>query len=278
MNRSSAVSAEQNKAIYREYHDQIIEKRFHSASPIRRHAHEAQYQAFVDLVPAGASVIDAGCGEGILSVMLAKQGCKVLGVDLSEPNIAAARRYAEEQGVSDRVSFQTGDAERLPAGDREFQFAVSSHVLEHLPDFDQGARELRRVASMSVILAIPTCVNPASMVLLGGDKYWVISRRTPLGWLIGLLRVLAAFFTGTEGVNETYVGNPDLIHIHRFPWRAKQRLERCGLRVIRYRASSFPIPYLPFAVPLSRALLAFCWLPMFRNFGFGTTYVCNLNR
>ena len=260
--------------MYSDLHDQIIEKRFHAASPIRRHAHHAQYHVFVDLVPAGATVIDSGCGEGVLSVLLAQKGCTVTGVDLSEPNIEAAKKYAAEQGVSDRCTFLVGDAEALPVPDKSFDYAVSSHVLEHVPDFTKGASELSRVTKQNAIIAIPTCLNLCSLVQLGGDKYWAISRRTPYAIFVGFLRVLFAFVTGKEGVNEGYAGRKDLVHILRFPWRGKTLIETGNLRVRSYQASSLVIPYVSWFVPLSKFLLKGSHLPILRNFGYGTTYIC----
>lgn len=268
------LDSDGNKAVYTQLHDEILEKRFNSTSPIRRHAHHTQYQAFVDLIPAGATVLDSGCGEGIMCVMLAKKGCIVTGVDLSEPNVAACKKYAEEQGVGDKTTFLVGDAERLPAADKSFDYVVSSHVLEHVPDFSKGAAELARVAKKQVIAAIPTCLNPSAMVLLGGDKYWTFSRKTPYAFFYGLLQVLWALVTGQDGVNEGYAGRTDLIHIWRFPRRGKKSIEAGGLKVIRYRGSSYIFPYFPFLVPLSKLLLKGCWLPGLRNFGYGTTYVC----
>ncbi len=264
-----------NKEIYRSHHDAIISKRWHSPHAIRRYNHHTQYQAFLECVPVGCTVVDAGCGEGVLSVLLAKHGCRVIGVDISEPNIAEAKAFALREGVADRCEFLVGDAERLPLPDKSADVVVSSHVLEHLPDFVQGVRELNRVAKTLVVVAIPTCLNPASWVLLGGDKYWTVSRRTPYAIFVGFFRVVGAMLRGQEGVNETYAGHPELIHIHRFPHRGRMLLELGGLQVVRYRASSFPIPYLSFLVPVSRLLGAFRYWPLFRNFGFGTTYVCH---
>ncbi len=218
--------------------------------------------------------MDAGCGEGVLSVLLAKKGCRVIGIDISEPNIVAAKAYALAEGVSDRCEFFVGDVEHLPVADKSADVVVSSHVLEHLPDFVQGVRELKRVARSLVVVAIPTCLNPASWVLLGGDRYWTISRRTPFAFFYGFARVLVALCIGAEGVNETYAGRPELIHIHRFPWRGKSLLEQGGLRVQRWRASAFPFPYLSFLVPISKAAHRFVFSPLFRSCGFGTTYVC----
>lgn len=268
------ATVDENKAIYTALHDEITSKRFHSPYPIRRHAHAKQYEIFLDLVPAGATVLDAGCGEGTLSILLAKKGCHVTGFDLSEPNIVAAKEYAASAGVSDRVEFRTGDIERLPVADQSFDYVVSSHVLEHIPDFTQGASELARIARKQVIIAIPTCLNLCSMALLGGDKYWVISRKTLYGVLRGAARVCVSLCLGQNGVNEGYEGNMKLIHISRFPWRGKVEIEKGGLTVSAYCGSTYVFPYVSFLLPVSRILERMAWLPIIRNFGYGTTYIC----
>lgn len=270
------ATPEKNKEIYTGYHDKIIEKRFLSKSSIRQFAHRQQYQAFVDLIPVGATVLDSGCGEGVMCVMLAKKGCKVTGVDLSVPNIEAAFQYAKEQGIPEGdINFLVGDAEKLPVPDKSFDYVVSSHVLEHVPDFQKGVRELARVARIQAIAAIPTCLNPCAWVLLGNDKYWTFSRKSPYAIFIGLYRVILALLTRDEGVNEGYVGNEELIHIWRFPRSGKKRLENGGLHVIRYRGSSYIFPYFPVFLPISRFIQLFCWLPIIRNWGYGTTYICD---
>jgi SAM-dependent methyltransferase len=269
------ADAARNKEIYGTLHDEIIAKRYHSTSPIRRFAHRSQYKIFVDLVPPGSRVLDAGCGEGILSVMLAKSGCHVVGVDLSQPNIEASKKYAQENGVADKCEFMVGDIEHMNFPDHSFDYVVSSHVLEHVPDFQQGARELGRLASKQVLIAIPTCLNLSAMVLLGGDKYWAFSRRTIYALPLGFLLTLWALVTGQEGVDESYAGMEELIHLRRFPWRAKKSLEKAGLKVRAYRGSSYIFPYLPFLLPISWALQYVAWWPVFRECGFGVTFVCD---
>jgi ubiquinone/menaquinone biosynthesis C-methylase UbiE len=80
---------------------------------------------------------------------------------------------AKSQGVESLTTFLEADAEHLPFADKSFDVVISSHVLEHLPDFDQGFRELCRVARKRVIVALPTGLNGCAMALLGGDHgYW----------------------------------------------------------------------------------------------------------
>ena len=269
------ASSAENKDTYTHLHDDIITKRLHSPYKLRRYCHRRQWQIFLDLIPEGSTVLDAGCGDGVLSVMLAQKGCTVTGVDISEPNIEAARQFAQAQGVADKITFMTGDIEHLPVEDASHEYVVSSHVLEHIPDFTKGAAELARCAQKQVLVAIPTCLNPCSMTLLGGDSYWVLSRHSLYAWLLGFLKVCWSLLTGQDGVHEGYEGHGELVHISRFPWRGKQSLEQGGLKVERYCASRLTVaPYLDILVPLARVLESVAWLPLIRNFGHGTTYVC----
>jgi len=58
----------------------------------------------------GDVVVDVGCGSGVLAFVAAKLGAKrVVGCDLSEPAVKAARRNAEDLGLDDRCEFRHGD-------------------------------------------------------------------------------------------------------------------------------------------------------------------------
>jgi SAM-dependent methyltransferase len=59
------------------------------------------------------SLLDLCCGNGRVSVFMAKRGFKALGVDISGAFVQDGRRKAEEHGVSDRVSFVEGDVRKL---------------------------------------------------------------------------------------------------------------------------------------------------------------------
>lgn len=66
-------------------------------------------------------IIDIGCGTGRHSIELTKRGYNVLGVDLSESQLARAREKANEAGVT--INFQKHDARNLPF-DGEFDLAI----------------------------------------------------------------------------------------------------------------------------------------------------------
>ena len=81
----------------------------------------------------GHTVLDIGCGWGGMAIFLARRaGVKVLGITLSEEQLALARERAEAAGVADRVRFELIDYRDLaPRGDR-FDRIVSVGMFEHV--------------------------------------------------------------------------------------------------------------------------------------------------
>ena len=91
---------------------------------------------------SGERVIDIGCGTGLLAADLALtvgDSGRVLGVDLSSDTLALARRRC---AAWPWVELLEGDATALPGGDRAFDVAVSTQVLEYVPDVDRALREI----------------------------------------------------------------------------------------------------------------------------------------
>jgi len=256
------------KDFYETYHDRIAAKRYDSKYPIRRAVHNDIYNSVLQWVPAGAQVLDAGCGEGVLSCLMAQRGARVSAVDYSRPKVLAARERARELGPPcDQIAFEVGDAEHLPFPDSSFDCVVSNHVLEHLPEFRRGIAELHRVTANLAIVAVPTCLNPCSWALLGGDKYWRVGRKTPYALGLGLLRVARAWWAGDIGVDETYAGRSDNTHIFRFPRVVHRELEAAGFEVVTFEAQSIRLPYVPVDLSSLRAR------PGFRHCGVGTVYL-----
>jgi SAM-dependent methyltransferase len=86
--------------------------------------------------------LDAACGEGYGSAMLACAAASVEGVDISSQAIGhALKRYGGLPGVG----FQVADCTSLPFDDDEFDRVVSFETLEHLAEHDRLLAEFRRV-------------------------------------------------------------------------------------------------------------------------------------
>lgn len=91
-------------------------------------------------------VLDVASGRGTSAFHLAESfGCRVVGVDLSEENIRIASEEATRRGISDRVSFHVGDAERLPFDDGAFDAIVCECAFCTFPEKQAAAGEFIRV-------------------------------------------------------------------------------------------------------------------------------------
>ena len=93
----------------------------------------------------GQRVLDIGCGWGGMALYLNRVAdVDVLGITLSEHQLARARRRAEEAGVSDRVKFELIDYRNLEGRfDRIVSVGMFEHVgLAHFPEFFAKCREL----------------------------------------------------------------------------------------------------------------------------------------
>jgi SAM-dependent methyltransferase len=228
-----------------------------------------QYQSILHYVEPGMKVLDAGCGEGTLSVLMAKKGAVVTGCDISEPNIRAAEKYAAEAKIS--ASFLIADSEHLPFADSSFDLVVSSHVLEHLPDFDMGLKEAMRVTRNRAVIAIPTVFNACSLVQVGKGWFFLKGFRSFFALPWGFLRMCWALVTRAEGVDERYESE-NVPHVFRFPWILHSKARRLGFTVVAQEASSVCIPYFASFIPFIRVLDKHR-AGVLKNLGYGTTYV-----
>ena len=101
-------------------------------------------------ITADMSVLDVGSGVGGPARFLAATyGCRVTGVDLSEPFVDAARYLTERTGQSGQVSFETASALDLPFDDGRFDIVLLQHVAMNISDRARLYREIRRVLKSS---------------------------------------------------------------------------------------------------------------------------------
>jgi len=96
-------------------------------------------------VPGQSRVLDAGSGNGSLTIRIGQAGYRVLGIDASDAFIAYARDKAEQARLSGTVTFQRGDILHSNLENETFEAVVSGEVLEHLEKDDLAVREFYRV-------------------------------------------------------------------------------------------------------------------------------------
>jgi len=97
-------------------------------------------------ITADMSVLDVGSGVGGPARFLAAtHGCRVAGIDLSEPFVEAARYLTGRTGQSGQVSFRTASALQLPFDDGHFDVVLLQHVAMNISERARLYREIRRV-------------------------------------------------------------------------------------------------------------------------------------
>jgi 2-polyprenyl-6-hydroxyphenyl methylase / 3-demethylubiquinone-9 3-methyltransferase len=126
----------------------------------------------------GASVLDVGCGGGILTEAMARRGAKVTGIDMSDKALRVAELHLQESGLD--VRYQKAEVEQL-AG--EFDVVTCMELLEHVPE------------PAGMVAACARLVRP------GGRVFFSTINRNPKSYLfavVGAEYVLGLLPKGTH--------------------------------------------------------------------------------
>jgi 2-polyprenyl-3-methyl-5-hydroxy-6-metoxy-1,4-benzoquinol methylase len=102
---------------------------------------------------APSSVLDVGCGEGVLTVEWAERlgDGRVVGIDLDDPKLRAEWAKRERPNLE----FRAEEATRLSFADGEFDLAAAIEVLEHVPEPEATLAEMARVARGHLLVSVP---------------------------------------------------------------------------------------------------------------------------
>lgn len=255
------------KRFYQSYADRIHDKRLNPLYPLRKYVHQTNYFSILKYINSNEQVLEIGCGEGVLSVLMAQKGAQVTASDISKPNLENAKKYAFAKGL-DNIKFIEADAENLPFRNNSFDLVVADNVLEHLPNFEKGLSEIKRITKKRAIIALPTCLNPCAWCLFGGDNFWKFSWKTPFAIFLGFLKITFGIFS--KGINQGYANKKDLPHLWRYPWVMKKELKKVGFKIIDFEAASLCLPYFNFLLPLIKFLDKYKKSFFLRNFGYGS--------
>lgn len=118
--------------------------------------------------PAGQRCIDIGCGGGILSEALARQGANVTAIDLAEASLAVARLHQLESGLE--IRYENIAAEDMAAREAgQYDIVTCLEMLEHVPDPE------------AIVAACAKLAKP------GGHLFFSTINRNPKAWLFAVV-------------------------------------------------------------------------------------------
>jgi 2-polyprenyl-3-methyl-5-hydroxy-6-metoxy-1,4-benzoquinol methylase len=129
--------------------------KYGSTNPVVRRL-MAGFQRTLDELFARAapgSVLDVGCGEGVLTEQWADRIApgRIVGIDLEDPKLAA--EWAGR--TRPNLTFAAMEVEQLPFADGEFELVAATEVLEHVTDPERALAEMTRAADRHLLVSVP---------------------------------------------------------------------------------------------------------------------------
>lgn len=119
---------------------------------------------------AGLSILDIGCGGGILSEPLARMGASMTSIDPAPGNIAVARRHAEVGGLS--IDYRQTTAEDLAEGAPLYDMVLTMEVVEHVrdvPAFLLVAGSMVRPGGLLVAATLNRTLRAYALAIVGAE-------------------------------------------------------------------------------------------------------------
>ncbi|MBI2257023.1 MAG: bifunctional 2-polyprenyl-6-hydroxyphenol methylase/3-demethylubiquinol 3-O-methyltransferase UbiG [Proteobacteria bacterium] len=119
---------------------------------------------------AGLSLIDIGCGGGLLSEPMARLGATVTGVDATPRNVEVARLHAEQTGV--KLTYLNCAAEDLVAQGKQFDIVLAMEIIEHVADVDAflaACGKLMKPGGLLFLATMSRTVKSYAMAIVGAE-------------------------------------------------------------------------------------------------------------
>ena len=124
----------------------------------------------------GLSVLDVGCGGGLISEPLSRLGAIVTGIDPGTEAIAVARRHAAAQGLS--IDYRVATAEELATAGQRFDAVLCLEVIEHVPSVSELLGTLAHLLRPGGLLIVSTLNRTLKSYALA-----IVAAEYVLGWL-----------------------------------------------------------------------------------------------
>ena len=127
----------------------------------------------------GLSVLDIGCGGGLLCEPMARLGATVVGLDASEEAIRVARAHSAQSEL--KLSYRAGSAEDFARGKQRFDVITALEILEHVADIDSLLQSAARLLKPNGLIILSTLNRTPKSFLLGVVAAEYILKWVPRG-------------------------------------------------------------------------------------------------
>jgi 2-polyprenyl-6-hydroxyphenyl methylase/3-demethylubiquinone-9 3-methyltransferase len=144
---------------------------------VRDHAAEAFGREIARDKPfAGLSLLDIGCGGGLMAEPMARLGFAVTAIDAAGKNIAVARRHAEQMGLA--IDYRAAPVEALAEAGEAFDVVLALEVVEHVADLDGFLAAAVATLKPGGLMVLSTLNRTAKAFALA-----IVGVEYVLGWL-----------------------------------------------------------------------------------------------
>ncbi len=124
----------------------------------------------------GLSILDVGCGGGLVCEPMARLGADVTGIDADENAIAVAREHSQNGGLS--IDYRPLSSEELLNGKKRFDVVLALEIVEHVSDVDGFVRNCVDLCKPDGIVIFSTLNRTPKSFILGK-----IAAEYILGWV-----------------------------------------------------------------------------------------------
>lgn len=129
---------------------------------------------------AGLTLLDIGCGGGLIAEPMRRLGFAVTAVDASAENIGTARAHAAEQGLD--IAYRAATVEQLEAeGAGPFDVVLTLEVIEHVADPEAFIRACARLVKPGGMMIVATLNRTLKALALGKVAAEYVLRWVPAG-------------------------------------------------------------------------------------------------
>lgn len=197
-------------------------------------------------VPPGASILDVGCGNGIITQAVGEMGYQVTGVDSSQKSID----YARHTNKLANVTFTLAEAGNFPITNRKYSAIICSEVLEHLRDPSSLLAILKNELTDDGILIVTVPNGAGPRELLVTRPVQSLQKNNNIIWKTVSAIKRSLGYTGITIQSSA----DDLRHIQFFTYAALKKLaDRNGFYISEVRKSNFIEQVFPFSLIIRKS-------------------------